>query len=260
MEDSRPIAVFDSGVGGLSVLVRLRELMPEEDFIYLGDRKNAPYGSKTHEEVRRIAEKNVDMLVLHGAKAVVIACNTATAAAVEPMRKKYPQIPIIGIEPAVKPAVDAGCGRILVLATPRTVSEPRFTALMERRAGNSSVIGVPCEGLSQMVESGECEGKETDEYFERLFTPFRSDGFDAVVLGCTHYPFVRSAIRRAVGEKVAIFDGAEGTARHTKSCLEYAGLRASAGRQGKVIFLATDGEEGVRTISDFYRKRCDYHE
>ena len=260
MEDSRPIAVFDSGVGGLSVLVRLRELMPEEDFIYLGDRKNAPYGSKTHEEVRRIAEKNVDMLVLHGAKAVVIACNTATAAAVEPMRKKYPQIPIIGIEPAVKPAVDAGCGRILVLATPRTVSEPRFIALMERRAGDSAVIGVPCEGLSQMVERGECEGEETDAYFERLFAPFRSDGFDAVVLGCTHYPFVRSAIRRAVGENVAIFDGAEGTARHTKRCLESAGLRAPAGRRGQVTFLATDGEEGVRAIADFYRKRCDRHE
>lgn len=261
MSDTRPVGVFDSGVGGLSVLVRLRELMPEENYIYLDDKKNAPYGSKTHDEVRQIAENNVDFLINEGAKAVVIACNTATAASVESVRRKHPDIPIIGIEPAIKPAVDAGCRRILVLATPRTVLEPRFAALMERNAGSSTVIGVPCEGLSQMVERGECEGAVTDAYFERLFASYRNNGnadFDAVVLGCTHYPFVREAIRQAVGDGIRIFDGAYGTARHTLRCLEAADLRNSPGSdgEGKVHIISTGGQEAARRVRDFYEERC----
>lgn len=258
MTDPRPVGVFDSGVGGLSVLMKLEDLLPEEDFIYLGDRKNSPYGTKSHAEVGMIAEKNVDMLVGMGCKAIVIACNTATAAAVEPMRQKYPDVIIIGIEPAVKPAVDAGCRRVLVLATPRTVSEPRFSALLEARRGNSELIGVPCERLAGMIEAGDLDKNGAETYFCELLAPYMktgSDGdpvpdFDGIVLGCTHYPFAIEGLRAAVGDGIPVFDGAEGTARHTGSCLERAGMRET-GRRGKITFLSSDGNDVF--LADFYR-------
>lgn len=240
------------------MLMKLEDLMPEEDFIYLGDRKNSPYGTKTHAQVKEIAENNVDMLVGMGCKAIVIACNTATAAAVEPMREKYPDVIMIGIEPAVKPAVDSGCRRVLVLATPRTVSEPRFSALLEARRGFSELIGVPCERLAGMIEAGDLDKKDAEAYFRELLAPYMKTGrdgipapdFDGIVLGCTHYPFAIRGLRAAVGDGIPVFDGAEGTARHTGACLERAGLRES-GRRGKITFLSSDGNDAL--LADFYR-------
>ena len=139
--NSSPIGVFDSGVGGLSLLRELRRLLPNEDFIYYGDRANAPYGAKTHGEILEISKGIVDVLLSRGAKAIVVACNTATAVAIEPLRAAYPELPIIGIEPAVKPARVAGCKRVLVLATPVTVSESRFAALP---VGAASITSSPC--------------------------------------------------------------------------------------------------------------------
>lgn len=254
MSDNRPVAVFDSGVGGLSVLCRLVRMLPEEDFIYLGDRKNAPYGDKTHDEVRRLAFSNAEYLFSLGAKALVIACNTATAAAVTELRARYPDIPIIGTEPALKPAVDAGCSRVLVLATPRTVSEERFWALLREHSGASEVIPVACSGLADMIEHGVTDGRAADEYFNYLFAPYRREGFDAVVLGCTHYPFARAAIERAVGESVRIFDGAIGTARQTGRMLEKYALCAPEGRTGKVRLISTDGDNAA--LRRFYETNC----
>lgn len=253
MSDTRPVGVFDSGVGGLSVLCRLNRMLPEEDFIYFGDRKNAPYGDKTHDEVRRITEENVDLLLSMNAKALVIACNTATAAAIVPLREKYPAIPIIGIEPAVKPAADAGSRCVLVLATPRTVREPRFHELIRAHGGSAEVIAVPCEGLADMVERGKAEGREANEYFSRLFARYSDKKFDAVVLGCTHYPFARRAIEKAVGENVRIYDGSIGTARQTARLLERAGLTAPEGRLGKITMISSDGDnDSLQRLYDGY--------
>lgn len=253
MSDNRPVAVFDSGVGGLSVLRELQRQMPRESFIYLGDRKNAPYGERTRDEVRAIAVENAALLFGMGAKALVIACNTATAAAVDHLRELYPDVPVIGIEPAVKPAVSAGMRRILVLATPVTVAEPRFAALIAANHGDATVIAVPCDGLAGLIEHGECQGEAAERYFNRIFAPYRAGGFDAVVLGCTHYPFVSDCILRAAGGGVTIFDGAFGTARQTQRRLAEAGIEAGGECHGSLTIISSDGSD---YIADFYARRC----
>ena len=180
--NSSPIGVFDSGVGGLSLLRELHRLLPNEDFIYYGDRANAPYGAKTHEEILNISKKIFDILIARGCKAIVVACNTETAVAIEPLRAAYPELPIIGIEPAVKPARVAGCKRVLVLATPVTVSESRFAALLHANSHDGcEFIGVPCHKLAFMIEN-DSTSEEIEDYMSSVFAPYRRDGFDGIVL------------------------------------------------------------------------------
>ncbi|MBQ7591663.1 MAG: glutamate racemase [Clostridia bacterium] len=240
-ETEMPVAVFDSGVGGLSVLRSLVAELPGEDFIYFGDRKNAPYGGRTHAEIKEIAEKNAGMLFGLGAKALVVACNTATAAGIEQIREKYPDRPVIGIEPAVKPAFEAGCRRVAVMATPRTVGESRFSSLLEELSARFSALafGLPCPGLSEAVERGEVR----KEYFDSLFSGLE---FDGLVLGCTHYPFASAEIS-AAAPGIPLFDGASGTARQTRRRLAEEGLlRRCDGRRGKVEFIPDDGGAAER--------------
>lgn len=241
--NASPIGVFDSGVGGLSLLRELRRLLPNEDFIYYGDRANAPYGAKTHEEILEISKGIVNVLLSRGAKAIVVACNTATAVAIEPLRAAYEGLPIIGIEPAVKPARVSGCRRVLVLATPVTVSESRFAALLRANSkDNCEFIGVPCHELAFMVESG-ASSEDIEEYLRSVFAPYRKDGFDGIVLGCTHYPLVLDEIKRAAGEHVSVFDGSDGTARHTKHLLEELSLNSLTRKIGIIEFISSDGSD-----------------
>jgi len=249
-QSGAPIALFDSGAGGLSVLLALKRLLPDENYIYFGDRSNAPYGDKTHEEIRRIALGNAKMLFERGAKALVIACNTATAAAVESIRAAYPDKPVIGIEPAVKPAFSSGCKKIAVLATPRTVSEERFKNLLLSYSGiyGGTAVGIGCPGLSTAVE----EGTVTVDYFRRLFGDAFGDGMpDGIVLGCTHYPFAKKEITEAAGAGIPVFDGADGTARHTMRRLEAAGLLNKQSRPGTVEMVGDDG-----FLAGFWQKHC----
>ena len=245
IEKSSPIGVFDSGVGGLSVLLQLVRCMPDEDYIYLGDRKNAPYGTKSAEEVRALAMENAERLLALGAKCLVIACNTTTAATAEYLRKKHGDVPIVGIEPAVKPAARSGCRKVLVLATPRTVAEERFLSLIAANSKECELVAVPCHHLAKMIERGE----PVNEYLKELFSEFAD--FDGIVLGCTHYPFVKDEIISAVGKEVEIFDGAVGTAAQTKRRLEAAGLLRDSG-EGKVRFISTDGDDAY--IENFYKE------
>lgn len=241
--NASPIGIFDSGVGGLSLLRELRRLLPNEDFIYYGDRANAPYGAKTHEEILRISSRIVDKLLAQGAKAVVVACNTATAVAIEPLRAAYPELPIIGIEPAVKPARAAGCRRVLVLATPVTVSEERFSALLRANSEEGcEFIGVPCRELASMIEN-EKSSAEIEEYLRDILDPYRAEGFDGIVLGCTHYPLALEEIKRAAGASVKVFDGSDGTARHTKKLLQELSLDSWARKIGTVEFISSDGSD-----------------
>ncbi|MGM9643232.1 MAG: glutamate racemase [Eubacteriales bacterium] len=249
--NSSPIGVFDSGVGGIALLRDLRRVLPNEDFIYYGDRANAPYGEKSHAEILRLSKNIVNELLSRGAKAIVVACNTATAVAIEPLRAAYPDLPIIGIEPAVKPARMAGCKRVLVLATPVTVREGRFAALLKANSGEGcEFIGVPCPRLAYMIENDK-PSDEIEEYMRSVFAPYRADGFDGIVLGCTHYPLAVNEIKSAAGTAVSVFDGADGTARHTKDLLERLSLDSWTRKIGTVEFICSDGTD---YLEQFYNK------
>lgn len=230
--DRRPIAVFDSGVGGISVLSELATLMPRESFLYYGDSANAPYGSRTAEEVCALTDTHIGALIEKGAKAVVIACNTATGAAITFLRKKYAGIPVIGIEPAIKPAAEAfPGGRVLVLATPMTLSSEKFRALMEKHAQTAEIVPVPCPRLARMIEAGVLGGAALEQYLAELLAPYGDRPADAVVLGCTHYPFIQDTIA-VVTKTVQIFDGGLGTARETQHQLQLHGMLTDAETPG----------------------------
>ena len=218
------IAVFDSGVGGISVLRHLRRVMPGERYLYFGDSANAPYGTRTKQEVGALTFAAARRLVGQGVKALVVACNTATSAAIGDLRAAYPELIVIGIEPALKLAADrfpgAGIG---VMATPMTLREEKFENLMHRYETVSRVYKLPAPGLVELVEQGRADSPETEALLTALFAPYLGK-LDAVVLGCTHYPFAAKAIARVLGEKVALLDGGDGTARETRRRLEEAGL------------------------------------
>lgn len=239
MADRRsPIAVFDSGVGGISVLREMIRVMPEEDFLYYGDSKNAPYGTKSLEEVRKLTIAHTKDFIDRGVKAVAIACNTATSAAVKIMRTQFSELPLVGIEPAVKPAVLAKKNpKVLVLATPMTIREEKFHKLLQRYEHLGRIYPKACPGLMEFVETGHNNPEEVIPFLEELLGEYRDMEFDSVVLGCTHYPFVKDSIGKVLGEKVQIFDGGEGTAREMRRRIHEAGLsHPDPYRKGVVVF------------------------
>ena len=211
------IAVFDSGVGGISVLRELVRLMPGEDFLYFGDSANAPYGSRTTEEVRELTLRAAERLMGRGIKALVIACNTATSAAIGALREKYPDTIVVGIEPALKLAADRfPTGRIGIMATQVTLREEKLSHLSERFP-NVQVTKIPAPGLVELIEQGKANAPETEAFLRKILTPYAGK-LDALVLGCTHYPFVKDAIGNILGDTL-LLDGGEGTARQTKRLL-----------------------------------------
>ena len=228
------IAVFDSGLGGISVLRHLRRLMPGERYLYFGDSANAPYGSRTTEEVRQLTLAAAEKLMLEKTlKALVLACNTATAAAVRDLRKKYPELIVIGIEPALKVAADHyPGGRIGVMATEVTLREEKFDSLLSRFHKNCSVTKIPMPGLVQLVEAGKTGTAEMAALLQELLAPYVGR-LDAVVLGCTHYPLASGDISRVLGETVVLLDGGDGTARETRRRLRDADLLEEG--QGELI-------------------------
>lgn len=245
-----PIAVIDSGVGGISVLRELLKIMPNENFLYLGDSANAPYGSRTKEDVLAITRRNLEMLRRRGIKALVIACNTATSAAAAPLRAENPQLPIIGIEPAVKPAATMfENSRVLVMATPLTLREEKFRALVERFASPENVLPLPCPGLVELIEAGDLDGEAVHGYLSALFAPYRDQRIDAVVLGCTHYPHVRSVIEQYAPRGSVIIDGGEGTAKETLRRLTAADLCAPSEQKGCVEILNSSDDPRLLTLS-----------
>ena len=223
------IAVFDSGVGGISVLRELVKLMPEEHFLYFGDSANAPYGTRTTEEVRVLTMNAAGMLYERGIKALVVACNTATAAAIELLRQEYPDIVVVGIEPALKVATDRfPRGHVGIMATHVTLREEKLEHLV-CRFPDATVERIPAPGLVELVVQGKAESKVTEDLLRTILAPYQGQ-LDAIVLGCTHYPFVKNAVRTVLGEDVAIVDGGAGTARQTQRLLAERGwLREGQG-------------------------------
>ncbi len=236
------IAVIDSGVGGISVLRELVKQMPDENYLYFGDSANAPYGSRTTEEVRALTLQVVEKLMKRGIKALVVACNTATSAAVRILRQMYPQLIIVGIEPALKMAADRfPGGRVGVMATHVTLREEKF-AYQAARFPHVQVERIAAPGLVELIEQGHIHDEPVQTLLCQFLTPYIGK-LDALVLGCTHYPFVRSTVAKILGPKTALFDGGEGTARHTRHCLEAAGLLNDG--PGSVLIENSGSEELV---------------
>ena len=218
------IAVLDSGLGGLSVLRHLRRLMPGERFLYYGDSAHAPYGTRTRQEVEDLTLRAVEDLMPRGLKALVVACNTATSAAIETLRKKYPDLIVVGIEPALKLAADRyPGGGIGVMATPVTLGEEKFSRLLSRYEHSCRVYQIPAPQLVPLIEGGQVDTPLMDRTLHQLLDPYQGK-LDALVLGCTHFPFASHAMERLLGPKVAVLDGGKGTASQTRHRLEEADL------------------------------------
>ena len=244
-----PIGVFDSGLGGISVLRELVALMPQENYIFYGDSKHAPYGTKTLEEVQELTCADANHLIGQGVKALVVACNTATSAAIPILREQYADMPVIGIEPALKPAVLAKeHPRVLVMATPMTLREEKFHLLMEKFKRDAEILPLPCPGLVEFVERGELAGVNLESFLRELFAEYMTHPVDCVVLGCTHYPFVKEMIQKVLGEDVLIFDGGEGTARETQRRLAECGLLNPSKECGKVILQNSSDDKKMEEL------------
>lgn len=214
-----PIGVFDSGFGGISVLAELIQELPAERFIYLADSANAPYGTKSCDCVRELSTAAAKTMLVKGVKALVVACNTATSVAIKSFREEF-SIPVIGMEPALKPAVEAAKDRkIIVMATPLTLKEEKFNNLYHRFNGEAQIIRVPCPGLVELIEN-DADHDRIIDYLKHLFKDINLAEISAIVLGCTHYCFIRKEVRELVGGNVLIVDGNAGTARHVKALLE----------------------------------------
>lgn len=235
------IAVFDSGIGGISVLRELMRLMPGERYLYFGDSANAPYGARTTEQVRALTLAAAEKLFDRGVKALVVACNTATAAAIDLLRQTYPDRIIVGIEPAVKVAAEVCIGgNIGVMATPLTLREEKFNQLLER-FDNVAVTPISAPELVGLIESG-APNAQIEDYLQPILAPYRGK-LDAVVLGCTHYPFVSGIIGKLLGEKTRLVHGSAGTAKQTMRRLEQAALLENG--TGELIMENSAGDTDI---------------
>lgn len=238
-----PIGVFDSGAGGLSVLRQIHALLPNEGLLYAADTAHIPYGDKTAAYVRERVNVVAERLVELGVKALVVACNTATAAAVESLRQRF-AIPVIGMEPGVKPAVECSrSGVVGILATEGMVRSNRMADLVQRFAHGREVIIQPCPGLVEQVERHALQTPETVRLLQAYLTPILERGADTLVLGCTHYPFLLPTISRLVGPQVRVIDTAPAIARQLQAQLGQHGLLNDAGVAGRLRFFTTGAEK-----------------
>jgi len=247
LDNHQPIGVFDSGVGGLSVLRHIQAVLPSEQLLYVADSAFMPYGSQSSEMIRKRSHLITRFFIDQGAKAVVVACNTATAAAIESLRETF-SVPIIGMEPAVKPAVEATrCGVIGVLATSGTLASEKFSKLVARFDSHAEVVFQSGTGLVEQVEAGELESAKTVALLQEHLAPLLERGVDALVLGCTHYPFLAPAIRSIVGEGVAVLDTGEAIAVELKRQLERS-QQLAVEASGHASFFSSGDIESVEPM------------
>ena len=241
---NRPIGIFDSGLGGLSVWQALYDVLPYESLTYLGDGARCPYGSRSREEVRQFTEEAVERLLAEGCKMIVVACNTATAVAIKGLREKYPTIPFVGLEPAVKPAaLSTKTGVIGVLATERSLQGDHFRQAEAKYGNEVKILKGVGEGFVEAVESNEEHTAETEALVRKAVQPLVDGGADKIVLGCTHYPFLREVIERIAGNGVDIVDSSEAVARRVRTLLDENGIRAEEGDKAEYCFLTFADEE-----------------
>jgi len=250
-DPNAPVGIFDSGVGGISVLRALRELLPEEDAIFVADQAHVPYGPRPLEEVRAFAHAITRFLLAHRAKLVVVACNAASAAALQELRSSFPVTLFVGMEPAVKPAAGhTRSGVVGVLATPATFQGALYASVIERFTQGVMVLQDTCPGLVGQIEAGALEAGETRAILENALRPMLAQGIDTVVLGCTHYPFVIPLIQQIVGPQVRVIDPAPAVARQVARLLEAHGLRrpAQSGQRVPVRIFTSASPERLNRL------------
>jgi glutamate racemase len=248
------IGVFDSGLGGLSVLKALHERLPLADLTYVADSAHAPYGERDDDFIAARSKDICDHLIAASVDAIVVACNTATAAAIHLLREAYPGMPIIGVEPGVKPAVaHSGNKRIGVLATPSTLASDKYKRLIETHGHGATIVSQACPGLAKEIESGQLDTPALRDLIERFSEPLRNANVDTVVLGCTHYPFVAPLFQQALGDKVNIVDTAKAVTEHTaRLCVKnqgvHPGLQAHHTSTGKLRFCTSADPAHLATV------------
>lgn len=244
---NKPIGFFDSGVGGLSVLRHAVSELPNEDFIYYGDDKNAPYGIRSEAEIMQLSLKCGEFLYNKGVKLILVACNTATSVAIRTMRQMY-NIPILSMEPAVKPALTSleGDGKVLVMATPATLSQQRYNLLLERLDCKDKVINMKCAGLAALIEKGDLQSYELMQYLHEKLSCYKGQRIDAIVMGCTHYSFISNTIRNIAKEyvvgKAEIHDGMYGVVRYLKHTLNERGIANDKEKGSVKLYSSAKGE------------------
>lgn len=244
-----PVGIFDSGVGGLSVAREIRQALPAEDLLYVADTAYCPYGDRPADEVRERALAVGRHLVGAGAKVVIVACNTATGAALELLREALP-VPVIGLEPAVKTGVArTRNGHVGVMATAGTLRSDRFARLVQAHANGTRVTAQPCPGLVDLIEQGHLDGPLLAARVADLTDPLRDAGVDTVVLGCTHYPFIAGPLRQALGADVEIVDSGPAIARRLRQVLREGGLEAAPG-PGSLRVRTTGDPGAVKPVVD----------
>jgi glutamate racemase len=237
MHGQQPVGVFDSGLGGLSVLNEIRRLLPSESLLYVADSAYVPYGEKTAEQIIERSILISGFLLDRGVKALVVACNTATAAAIQVLRERWPQLIVVGMEPAVKPAAESSVsGKIGVLATTGTLRSAKFAALLERYSSRVQVLTQPCPGLVERIEAGDLHSGTTRKLLAGYVQPLLDAGCDSLILGCTHYPFIKPLLLEIVGEQVAIIDTGIAVSRRLQQLLSASGLLAEPGTVVDVFY------------------------
>lgn len=248
-DEKTPIGIFDSGAGGLSVMRAIRAQMPEESIIYFGDQGHIPYGPRPMEQIRTFSEAITNFLLELDAKIIVVACNTASAAALKYLRESFPHVQFVGMEPAVKPAAETTqTGKVGVLATPATFQGALYASVVERFANGVELLQNTCSGLVQQIEQGNLNGQETRKILEDALLPMLEQDIDTVVLGCTHYPFVIPLIQEIVGEKVRVIDPAPAVARQVKRLLEAGGMRNDPSAKGSVKFFTSSDPKALKSL------------
>lgn len=246
---SSPIGIFDSGVGGLSVLRAIRAQMPEESIIYFGDQGHIPYGPRPIEQIRDFSEAITRFLLKHDARIIVVACNAASAAALKYLRERFPDVQFVGMEPAVKPAAEyTQTGKVGVLATPATFQGALYASVVERFANGVELFQDTCVGLVQQIEQGNLDGAEPRRILEHALLPMLEKNIDTVVLGCTHYPFVIPLIQRIVGENVRVIDPAPSVAKQVRRVLDAQGMKNESGAKGGLKFYTSGDPEGLKSL------------
>jgi len=250
MSDRRPIGVFDSGVGGLSILEALRHLLPAEDVLYFADQAHVPYGPRSLEEVGRFSLGVARFLLASDAKLIVVACNTASAAALKGLRESLPQVPFVGMEPAVKPAAGVTrSGHIGVLATPVTFQGQLFASLVERYGEGLDIHPATAPGLVERIESGDLTSQSTRKILADAVEPLLEAGIDTLVLGCTHYPFIIPLLEEIAGPGVEVINPAPAVARQTRRLLESDDLLAEEGAQGMVTYISSGDADHLAALA-----------
>lgn len=244
-----PIGVFDSGVGGLSVLREIQTFMPNENIIYFGDQRHVPYGPRPMEQIQNFSEGITRYLLTQDAKIIVVACNTASAAALTYLRQTFPDVQFVGMEPAIKPAAEkTQTGKVGVLATPATFQGALYASVVERFANGVELFQNTCSGLVQQIEMGNLDGAETRKILEDALHPMLEKNIDTVVLGCTHYPFVIPLIEKIVGENVRVIDPAPAVAKQVKRLLEAGGNLSQSEQAGRLRFVTSGNLDSARII------------